>query len=113
VSSNWTNHFVEVVWSSLGYGEAEGGGNLYAVSFSLALKSTVRPKTFDVLSFSPTTSCTTTLVSGMTHSSNVMIHASGSTFNSAQGDFHIRNRDSESGMYNFGIVKGASLSITQ
>ena len=36
----------------------------------------------------------------MAHSSNVFIH--GSTFNSAQGDFHIHNRDSESGMNDFG-----------
>ena len=34
----------------------------------------------------------------MAHSSNLII---GSTFNSAQGDFHIHNRDSESGMHNF------------
>ena len=39
------------------------------------------------------------------HSSNVMIQASGSTFNSAQGDIHIHNRDSESGTHNFRFVQ--------
>ena len=44
--------------------------------------------------------CYTLPVVEMAHSSSLII---GSTFNSAQGDFHIHNtsRDSESGMHNF------------
>ena len=39
----------------------------------------------------------------MAHSSNLII---GSTFNSAQGDFHIHNtKDSDSGMHNFRSVQ--------
>ena len=38
-------------------------------------------------------------VAHSSNSSNVMIH--GSTSNSPQGDLHILNRDSESGMHNF------------
>jgi hypothetical protein len=38
----------------------------------------------------------------MANSSNVLIH--GSIFNSAQGDFHIHNRDSESGMHDFRFI---------
>ena len=38
----------------------------------------------------------------MIHSSNLII---GSTFNSAQGDIHINNRDSESGMHNFSSLQ--------
>ena len=38
----------------------------------------------------------------MAHSSNIII---GSTFNSAQGDFHVHNRDSESGMHDFRSVQ--------
>ena len=39
----------------------------------------------------------------MAHSSNAIIH--GGTFNSAQGDFHIHNRDSESGMHDFKLIQ--------
>jgi hypothetical protein len=39
--------------------------------------------------------------------SNVMIH--GSTFNSAQGDFHIHNMYSESGMHDFRSVQKSIL----
>ena len=55
-------------------------------------------------SFSPTTttSLATLPVVEMDHSSNVFIHRS--TFNSAQGDFHVHTRDSESGMHNFRSV---------
>ena len=42
----------------------------------------------------------------MSHSSNLII---GSTFNSAQGDFHIHSRDSESGMHNFMSVQKSIL----
>ena len=42
----------------------------------------------------------------MAHSSNLII---GSTFNSAQGDFHIHNRDSESGMHDFRFVQKSML----
>ena len=35
----------------------------------------------------------------MAHSSNVILH--GSTINSVQGDFHIHNKDSESGVHDF------------
>ena len=71
----------------------------------------------DVPSFSPThhLTCYTLPLSvkEMANSSNVFIH--GSTFNSAQGDFHIHSRDSESGMYDFlkGLFRRASLSMTQ
>ena len=43
----------------------------------------------------------------MAHSSNVMIH--GGTFISAQGDLHIHNSDSGSGMHNFGSVQKSIL----
>ena len=43
----------------------------------------------------------------MAHSSNVMIPRA--TFISAQGDVHIHNRDSESGMHNFGSVQESIL----
>ena len=39
----------------------------------------------------------------MAQSSNVMFH--GSTFNSAQRDFHIHNRDSESGKHDFMFIQ--------
>ena len=42
----------------------------------------------------------------LSHSSNLFI---GSTINSAQGDFHIRNRDSKSGMHNFRSVQKSIL----
>ena len=42
---------------------------------------------------------------GMAHSSNVIIH--GSTFNSAQGDLHINNKDS--GMHDFRFVQKSIL----
>ena len=45
----------------------------------------------------------------MAHSSNVIIH--GSTFNSAQGDLHIHNKDSklESGMHDFRSIQRSIL----
>ena len=43
----------------------------------------------------------------MNPSSNVIIH--GGTFNSAQGDFHIHNRNSESGMHDFKSVQKSIL----
>ena len=43
----------------------------------------------------------TFLVLAMALSSNPNVFIHGSTFNSAQGDFHIHNGDSESGMHNF------------
>ena len=57
----------------------------------------IRERGIGFPSSSPTTSLGYTLpMLEMAHSSNVLIH--GSTINSAQGDLHIHNRDSESGM---------------
>ena len=57
----------------------------------------------DIPSLSPTTSPFTSPVLEMALSSNVIIN--GSTINSVQGDFHIHNKDSESGMHNFKSIK--------
>ena len=51
--------------------------------------------------------CYTLLVLKMAHSSNVYIDKG--TFNSAQGDIHVYNRDSESGMHNFRSVQKSTL----
>ena len=49
----------------------------------------------------------------MAYSSNSNVFIQGGTFQSAQGDFHIYNRDSESGMHNFRLFRRASLLMTQ
>ena len=61
-----------------------------------------------VPSFSPHLTRYMLPVVEMAHTSNVIIQ--GGTFNSAQGDFHINNKDSESGMHNFRSVQ-KSISI--
>ena len=86
------------------YLEREKGRNRnkFRIRFNRCLKLYLLKKEDRCSIFTHHLTCYTLPAIGMAHSSNssnVMIH--GSTFNSPQGDLHIHNRDSESGMHNF------------
>ena len=71
------------------------------VSVEAVHTALIRERGIGVLSFTHHLTCYMLPVTEM--GSNIFIHRS--TINSAQGDFHVHNRDSESGMHNFRSVQ--------
>jgi hypothetical protein len=63
----------------------------------------IRERGNDVLSFTHHLTYSLPVIE-MAHFSNVIINDGSFKFNSAQGDLHIHNRDSESGMHNLSLV---------